>query len=82
MTLRRFLPYSAAAALAWAALFTLLGYAFSSSVTTVGDTVTWISIAAIAVAGLALWIRRVRLSRTRRDSIVSARRARRSARAT
>jgi membrane protein DedA with SNARE-associated domain len=38
MTLRRFLPYSAAAALAWAALFTLLGYAFSSSVTTVETT--------------------------------------------
>lgn len=62
MTLRRFLPYSAAAALAWAALFTLLGYAFSSSVTTVGDNVTRISIAAMAVAGLALWIRRVRRS--------------------
>jgi membrane-associated protein len=62
MALRRFLPYSAAAALAWAALFTLLGYAFSSSVPTVGDNVTRISVAVLVLAGLALLVRRSRRS--------------------
>lgn len=48
--LRRFLPYSATGALAWATAFTLIGYAFSDSFDTVGSTLTW---SLIAAAGLA-----------------------------
>ncbi len=63
MRLRRFLPFSVAAAFAWTTLFTLLGYAFANAASTAGDVITKISIAIAIVVGLVLWIRRSRRSR-------------------
>jgi membrane-associated protein len=53
LTLRRFLPWSAGGALAWAATFTLVGYGFSESFAESGDTAARIAlaIAALAAAG-------------------------------
>lgn len=63
MSLRRFVPYSLGAALAWTLVFTLLGYAFSRSINTVGSVVTQLTIAAALIAAAAAWIRRSRLLR-------------------
>ncbi len=52
--LRRFLPYSAVGALAWAAAFTLVGYGFSESLESAGEEATRISVAAAVVAALVL----------------------------
>jgi membrane protein DedA with SNARE-associated domain/diacylglycerol kinase family enzyme len=51
--LRRFLPWSAAGALAWAAAFTLIGYAFSESFSQSGEAAARIALAAVALAALA-----------------------------
>jgi membrane-associated protein len=50
--LRRFLPWSAAGALAWAATFTLIGYAFSESFSRSGETAARVALAAVALAAL------------------------------
>jgi membrane-associated protein len=50
--LRRFVPWSAAGALAWAASFTLIGYAFSESFSQSGETAARVALAAVAVAAL------------------------------
>jgi membrane-associated protein len=63
MRLRRFLPFSVAAAFAWATLFTLLGYAFANAAGTVGDAITKVSIPVAVVVGLVLWVRRSPKSR-------------------
>jgi membrane protein DedA with SNARE-associated domain len=57
MALRRFLPFSAAGALAWTALYVLLGYAFSESVTSAGDTATRVALAVILTAVAGYWLR-------------------------
>jgi membrane protein DedA with SNARE-associated domain/diacylglycerol kinase family enzyme len=50
--LRRFLPWSAAGALAWAATFTLIGYAFSESFSRSGETAARVALAAVGLAVL------------------------------
>ena len=52
LALRRFLPWSAAGALLWAATFTLVGYAFSESFAQSGESAARIGAAAALVAGL------------------------------
>jgi membrane-associated protein len=49
--LRRLLPYSAAGGLAWAATYTLVGYAFSASIESAGEDATRIGFAAALAAG-------------------------------
>jgi membrane protein DedA with SNARE-associated domain len=51
--LRRFLPWSAAGALAWAATFTLIGYVFSESFSQSGETAARVALAAVALIALA-----------------------------
>ena len=53
MRLRRFVPYSVAGALMWAAAFTLVGYGFSESFEAAGSTATWVALAgAVLVAAV------------------------------
>jgi membrane-associated protein len=54
LPLRRFLPYSVVGALAWAATFTLVGYAFAGSFESAGETAARIALAAAVVASLLL----------------------------
>ena len=63
MALRAFLAYSAGSALVWAVVLSAAGYAFSDSVDAVGSLVTTITLAALAAAGLVLWVVRTRRSR-------------------
>ncbi|HEU0024566.1 MAG TPA: VTT domain-containing protein [Thermoleophilaceae bacterium] len=62
LALRRFIPWSVAGALLWAATFTLVGYGFSESFAQSGETAARIGLGAAALAGLALltgaWLRR------------------------
>ena len=61
---RRLLPYSVASAVVWTVTFTVLGYAFSESVTGAGETATRVGLVGILLATTALTVR----SRwTRRD---------------
>jgi membrane-associated protein len=64
LPLRRFLPYSVVGALAWAATFTLVGYAFAGSFETAGETAARIAMAVAVIAALVLIVG-VRLRRTR-----------------
>jgi membrane protein DedA with SNARE-associated domain len=57
MALRRFLPFSAVSAVAWTALYVLIGYAFSESVTSAGDTATRIALVVILAATAGYLIR-------------------------
>src|SRR5918992_1202893 len=61
LALRRFVLWSAAGALLWAATFTLVGYAFSESFAESGDTAARIGAGAVLLAALALaavaWLR-------------------------
>jgi membrane-associated protein len=64
MRYRTFLLWNAVGGLIWAPTCVLLGYAFSSSLATVGQTLTWAPLAILAVAvvlyvGLHLRKRRV-----------------------
>ncbi len=67
MALGRFAAFSAAGALAWSVLVTLLGYAFASSFETAGSVITQVTVAAAVLAGLAVWFARGRRRRRRRD---------------
>jgi membrane-associated protein len=68
MRLRGFLPYSAVGALAWAAAFTLVGYAFAGSFESAGQTAARIALAAALVAAAALVLAaHLRGTRLRRD---------------
>ena len=51
--LRRFLPWSAAGALLWAAAFTLVGYTFSESFAEAGGTAARVALVLAAAAALA-----------------------------
>ena len=64
--LRRFLPYTAAGAAGWATAFTLVGYAFSESFESSGETATRIALTAALLIGAALILGH-RLVRSRRD---------------
>lgn len=57
LALRRMLPLSAISALAWVALFTGLGYAFSESVTGAGETATRVLFATALLITAAFVIR-------------------------
>ncbi len=64
LVLRRLLPYSVASAFVWTVTFTVLGYAFSDSFRSAGDTATRVGLVGILLATTALVVR----SRwTRRD---------------
>jgi membrane-associated protein len=68
LALRRFLPWSLAGTLAWAATFTLVGYAFSESFADSGATAAHIALAgavAAAVAYAAVLTLRARADRGR-----------------
>jgi membrane-associated protein len=62
---RRFLPYTAVGAAGWATAFTLVGYGFSESFESSGETATRIALAGALLAG-ALLILAARLRRARR----------------
>jgi membrane-associated protein len=66
LTLRRFLPWSAAGALAWAATFTLVGYGFSESFAESGDTAARIALAIAALAAAGYFVAVLLRSRSRR----------------
>jgi membrane protein DedA with SNARE-associated domain/diacylglycerol kinase family enzyme len=59
LALRRFVPWSIAGALLWAATFTLVGYGFSESFASSGETAARVALAVALLAGLALvaWAR-------------------------
>jgi len=57
IALRRLLPFSIVSAIAWTALYTGIGFVFSESVTSAGDTATRIALAVILVAAGAYWFR-------------------------
>jgi membrane protein DedA with SNARE-associated domain len=55
--LRRLLPLSVVSALAWSALFTVVGYAFSESVVRAGDTATRVLLAAVLLTTAVFIVR-------------------------
>jgi membrane-associated protein len=65
LPLRRFLPYSVLGALAWAATFTVVGYAFASSFESAGEAAARIALGAAVVVAFALLLV-ARLRGTRR----------------
>jgi membrane-associated protein len=56
LTVRRLLPYSAASALVWTAVFTVIGYAFGESFAGAGDTATRLGLVGILLGGAALFL--------------------------
>jgi membrane protein DedA with SNARE-associated domain len=57
MALRRLVPVSALSALAWTALFTVIGYAYSESAAGAGDTATRVALIAVLLVSAAFVIR-------------------------
>jgi hypothetical protein len=57
MALRRLIPFSVLSALAWTAIFTVIGYVFSQSVASAGDTATRVALVAVLLATAAFIIR-------------------------
>ena len=57
MPLRRLVSFSAVSALTWTATFTVIGYAFSESFTSAGDTATRVALAAVLLVTAASIIR-------------------------
>jgi membrane protein DedA with SNARE-associated domain len=72
VALRRLLPFSVASALAWTALFTGLGYAFSESIESAGDTATRVALI-VVVLGTAGFVLRARRQRRRRPPVSAPR---------
>ena len=72
VALRRLLPFSIASALAWTALFTVLGYAFSESIEAAGDTATRVALI-VVVLGTAAFVTRARWERRRRPPVSAPR---------
>jgi membrane protein DedA with SNARE-associated domain/diacylglycerol kinase family enzyme len=67
LPLRRFLPYSLLGALAWAATFTVVGYAFASSFESAGEAAARIALGtAVLVAVALVLVARLRRTRGRR----------------
>jgi len=56
VALRRLLPFSAVSALAWTATFAVIGYAFSGSVGSAGDTATRVLLVGVLLAASAFFI--------------------------
>ncbi|HUR86233.1 MAG TPA: VTT domain-containing protein [Solirubrobacteraceae bacterium] len=63
IALRRVLPYIVVGTLAWAAAFTLLGYAFADSFERAGDTAGHIVLGLVAVIALAIAVKLVHARR-------------------
>jgi membrane protein DedA with SNARE-associated domain len=57
MALRRLIPFSALSALAWTSTFTVIGYVFSESVASAGDTATRVALVAVLLVTAAFIIR-------------------------
>ena len=82
LSVRRFVPYSVVGSLAWATLFTLLGYGFASAAGDAGATATRVPAALFLVAAVSVLVTRQigrarrRRGRTRRDAAPSAHRRR------
>jgi len=72
---RRLLPYSAASALLWTSVFTVIGYAFAESFAGAGDTATRVALVTILVVAVALMLRgrRARSRRAAADPATSGR---------
>jgi membrane-associated protein len=66
MALRRLIAFSALSALLWTAAFTLIGYAFSESVATAGDTATRVALVAVVLVTVAFVMRSLHRDRLRR----------------
>jgi membrane-associated protein len=66
MALRRLIAFSALSALLWTAAFTLIGYAFSESVATAGDTATRDALVAVVLVTVAFVMRSLHRDRLRR----------------
>jgi membrane-associated protein len=64
MRVRAFLPWSLLGTAAWAATFTLVGYAFHESFSSAADLVTHLALAAAVAAGVVLAFRAHRLQRS------------------
>jgi membrane protein DedA with SNARE-associated domain len=64
MPLRSFLPWSLLGTAAWAATFTLVGYAFHESFSSAADVVTHAALGGAVAAGLVLAFRAHRLQRS------------------
>jgi membrane-associated protein len=62
LTVRRLLPFSVVSALIWTSLFTGIGYAFSESAETAGDTATRVALVAVLLVAV-FFIVRARFSR-------------------
>jgi membrane-associated protein len=73
VALRRLLPFSLGSALAWTALFTGLGYAFSESIESAGDTATRVALI-VVVLGTAAFVVRAGWQRRRRPPVSAPRR--------
>ena len=65
IALRRLIPFSVLSALAWTVTFTVIGYVFSQSVDSAGDTATRVALVAVLLV-TAAFIIRSRWSVTRR----------------
>ncbi len=75
MRYRTFFVWNAAGGLIWAPGCVLLGYAFSSSLNTVGKTLTWaplIVLAAVVAGYLALHVRKRRRERAEAEAFAEA----------
>lgn len=63
MALRRLIPFSIISALAWTALFVLIGYAFSESAASAGESATRVALVAVLLTVAALMLRSRWISR-------------------
>jgi membrane protein DedA with SNARE-associated domain len=57
MALRRLIPLSALSALAWTVTFTVIGYVFSESVASAGETARRVALVVVLLATAAFVIR-------------------------
>jgi membrane protein DedA with SNARE-associated domain len=57
VALRRVIPFSVVSALAWTATFTVIGYVFSESAESAGDTATRVALVVVLVAIVAFIVR-------------------------
>jgi membrane-associated protein len=57
LTVRKLLPFSLVSALIWTSLFTTIGYAFSESAESAGDTATRVALVGVLLAIVALIVR-------------------------
>jgi membrane-associated protein len=68
MPVRRLLPASVASALVWATTFVVLGYVFSESFTSAGETASRVTLVAVLLVIAVVSVRAARRSRLRRSA--------------